>query len=111
MGKVFVKSGVTPRLLIIFAGVSNVARELPWDVTITAGTDGKHMKGSKHYSGEALDIRSKNFPTKRSKQDFVSAVLLRLGPGYEMFLEQEGKPNEHFHCEWDPRCKSGKGRK
>lgn len=92
-----------PRLLILAAAVSNVARDLPWDVTITAGTDGRHRAGSKHYSSEALDVRSRNFPSKRAKQDFVAAVLLRLGPGYEMFLESEGKANEHFHLEYDPR--------
>ena len=83
--------------------MANVAVGLDWNVTITSGTDGKHMKGSRHYTVEAIDIRSKNFPSKRAKQEFIAAVLLRLGPGYEMFLEQEGKSQEHFHLEWDPR--------
>lgn len=103
MGKILIKSGVKPRLLLLTAAVANVAQGLPHDVVITSGTDGKHKKGSKHYTEEALDIRSKNFPSRRAKQEFISAVLLRLGPGYEMFLEQEGKPQEHFHLEWDPR--------
>ena|SRR3990167_4443255 len=103
MGRLLIKSGVQPRLLTLAAAIANVARDLPWDVVVTAGTDGKHMKGSKHYTGEALDVRSKNFPSKRAKQEFVAAVLLRLGPGYEMFLESEGKVQEHFHVEYDPR--------
>src|SRR3990167_5104235 len=99
MGRLLVKRGVQPRLLILAAAIANVARDLPHDVVVTAGTDGRHMAGSKHYSGEALDIRSKNFPSKRAKQEFIAAVLLRLGPGYEMFLEHEGGANEHFHLE------------
>ena len=87
MGYVKVKSTVRPLSTILLAAVANVAKDLPWDVTITSVNDSKHMEGSKHYSGEAIDIRSKNFPSKRDKQEFVSAVLLRLGPGYEMFLE------------------------
>ena len=103
MGKILIKSGVRPKSLLLLAAVSNVARDLEWDVTITSGNDSKHMKGSRHYSGEAIDIRSKNFPTKRAKQEFIAAVLLRLGPGYEMFLEHEGGANEHFHLEYDPK--------
>ena len=103
MGRVLIKSGVEPRALLLLAAIANVSRDLPFDVTITAGTDGKHKKNSKHYTGEALDIRTKNFPSKRAKQDFISAVLLRLGAGYEFFLEDEGKANEHAHLEWDPR--------
>ena len=72
-------------------------------MTITSANDSKHMKGSKHYTYEAIDIRSKNFPSKRAKQEFLTSVLLRLGPGYEMFLEHEGKVNEHFHLEHDPK--------
>lgn len=103
MGKILIKSGAQPRVLILLAAIANVAKDLPFDVTITSGNDSKHKKGSKHYTYEALDVRSKNFPSKRSKQQFIHDVLLRLGPGYEMFLEFEGKANEHFHLEYDPR--------
>lgn len=87
----------------MLAAIANVAATLPHDVVITSGNDSKHMKGSKHYTNEAVDIRSKNFPSKAAKRIFISAVLLRLGPGYEMFLESEGRVNEHFHCEYDPK--------
>ena len=99
-----VKTGVTPRNLYIMAAISNVIQQMdePVDVTITSGTDGKHMTGSKHYSGDALDIRSKNFPNAQSKRAFMTAVLMRLGKGYQMILEHEGKAQEHFHCEYDP---------
>ena len=103
MGKILTKSGVEPRILIMLAAIANVAAALPHDVVVTAGIDGKHKTGSRHYTSEALDVRSKNFPSRRAKQEFVSTVLLRLGPGYEMFLELEGKAEEHFHLEWDPR--------
>ena len=101
MGKIFVKSTVRPRSHLLAAAVANVAAPLGWDVTITSANDSTHMVGSKHYAGEAIDVRSKNFPTTRSKREFVAAVLSRLGPGYEMFLEGEGTANEHFHLERD----------
>ena len=103
MAKILIKSGVKPRSLTLVAAIANVSHDYAWDVTITSGNDSKHKKGSKHYTDEAIDIRSKNFPNKRAKQDFMAAVLLRLGPGYDMILESEGQPNEHVHLEWDPK--------
>lgn len=85
------------------AAVANAATSLELDVTITAGSDGQHMKASKHYSYAALDVRSKNFPSHQSKLDFVAAVLKRLGPGYQGLLELPYSPNEHFHFEYDPK--------
>lgn len=96
------KNGVLHKNLVILAAVANVARELPHDVVITSGNDSKHKVGSRHYTNQALDIRSKNFPSLRHKQEFLRAVLLRLGPDYEGFLENEGQAQEHFHVEWDP---------
>lgn len=99
---ILVKATVKPRALLMMAACANVAITLPWPVTITSGNDSKHMTGSKHYSGEAVDVRSKNFPTKKAKRDFIAAVLARLGTGYQMILESEGQANEHFHLEYDP---------
>lgn len=103
MARVLIKSGVQPRLLVLLAAVANSARDLPWDVTITAGNDGCHKQGSKHYTFEAIDVRSKNFPTLDAKEEFLESVLGRLGAGYQMFLEAAGTDNEHFHLEYDPR--------
>lgn len=97
-----IKRGVEPRSLLLLAAVANVAQSLPHDVTITSGNDSTHMTGSKHYVDAALDIRSKNFPSKVAKVTFMAAVLKRLGPGYQMILEHEGKAQEHFHLEFDP---------
>lgn len=104
MAYVKVKTGVTPRLLTIMAAIANVAQTLeePNDITITSGTDGKHMRQSLHYEGAALDVRSKNFGSAVAKRHFLQAVLKRLGKGYQGILEHEGGANEHFHFEYDP---------
>jgi hypothetical protein len=94
-----IKPGVKPPILIMAAACANVAQELGTTVTITAGTDGRHMEGSRHYTSEALDIRSTSFKTRAAKDRFIAAVLSRLGPGFEMFLESPGRANEHFHLE------------
>ena len=89
---------------MMMAAIANVAQALdePVDVLITSGNDSTHMTGSKHYTYEALDIRSKNFPSVAAKQHFMDAVMKRLGSGYQMILENEGKVQEHFHLEFDP---------
>ena len=101
MARIKLKATVRPQSLVILAAVANVAAPLahPVEVWITSGNDSKHMTGSRHYEDKALDVRSKNFPTRKAKRAFLAAVLLRLGPAYEGFLEQEGKLQEHFHIE------------
>ena len=71
-------------------------------LVITAGRNGKHKKGSKHPLDEALDIRTKNFPTREAKLAFARALRLELGPAYQVIFEDAGTPNEHLHCEFDP---------
>ncbi len=96
-----IKAGVTPANLVILAAVANVAQSQGRTVTITSGTDGRHMVGSRHYVHAALDVRSKDFESPAAKRMFLDAVLLRLGPGYQGLLEHEGQPHEHFHVERD----------
>lgn len=65
---------------------------------------GTHMEGSRHYFGDAVDLRSHTFPTQKSKDAFIKAVLARLADSqYVMFLEAAGTPNEHFHAQWKPK--------
>jgi hypothetical protein len=101
------KSGVrfatiTPALLHMLATVERLSRTLfglPEEgLVITSGSDSTHMAGSKHYSGEAIDLRSKTFhPT--IKQGFVVALRSALGPQFTVLLEGEGTPNEHLHLQ------------
>ena len=69
---------------------------------VTSGNDGKHMKGSKHYAGEAADLRSKNIP-KAIKRKVLADLSRLLGNDWDVILEYVDEPNEHFHIEYDPR--------
>lgn len=84
------------------AAVANTAQSNGINVTITSGNDSKHMTNSLHYTDNALDVRSKDFPSLESKLKFKDDVLTRLGKDYQGLLESIGKPNEHFHFEYDP---------
>lgn len=98
-----VKGSVRPYNLWIMAAAANVAYEMQTELVITAGMDGKHMTGSRHYVGEALDIRSKGLLTTDRKETFLEKIRTRLGPGYDCILEGANTPNEHFHIEYDPK--------
>ena len=99
MARIGIKLTVRPRSYVILAAVANAAKTLerPDVVVVTSANDSVHMTGSKHYTGEALDVRSHNFPNREAKLAFLEAVLKRLGDGYSGLLEAEGTPNEHFH--------------
>lgn len=101
MSLIKVKSTVRPRSLTILAAAANAAQlmGLPVDVVVTSGEDGKHMDRSKHYTGDALDLRSKTISPVRLKRAYLAAILERLGPKYSGILEHVGKPNEHFHIQ------------
>lgn len=99
----FKAGAVVTKQTIIAAAIINSANQLglTQDIVVTSGNDSTHMKGSKHYSDEALDIRTKNLSVD-VKHELLATVKKRLGAGYDAILESEGGPNEHMHVEYDP---------
>ena len=85
---------------------------LPDEIVITSIGDGKHLPKSKHYIGEALDIRSHNFKSREDKRYFRS-MFERFINGhpllgfyhptrfnkFRVLLENESTDNEHFHVQ------------
>ena len=71
----------------------------PEDLVITSINDGNHMKDSRHYTNEAIDLRTHNFPNQSSKQQFRKAFEEYLGPKFRVILESVGTPNEHLHIQ------------
>lgn len=71
-------------------------------VVITSANDGKHMAGSRHYTDDALDLRSKHVQ-KPIKSKVLTELRLNLGDDYDVLLENVGKPNEHYHLEFDKK--------
>ena len=69
-------------------------------ITVTSGNDSTHKTGSRHYTNEAVDFRTKNM-TKTNKMAFIIKMQERLGPKYLVLLESEGKAQEHLHVEVD----------
>jgi len=65
---------------------------------ITSGFDGKHKKGSKHYTGEAFDWRISHY-NKKDVQTLYEALKSELGSDYDVVLHE----GSHIHIEYDPK--------
>jgi hypothetical protein len=87
-------SPITPALLDLLSVLLDVWPE----AVITSGSDGRHRRDSKHYTGEAIDIRSHGL-TREAKRTFRRRYQAALGEEYLVLLEDEGRPNEHFHAQ------------
>ncbi len=73
-----------------------VAVEAVWGpkAVVTSDCTGKHMTGSKHYQGYALDFRTRHVP-KYKHPALAEAVRRALGDAYDVVLEVD-----HLHVEY-----------
>lgn len=66
-------------------------------ITITSLLDGRHSIKSKHYTGNAFDIRISKY-TPFELKALVKALKIALGTNYDVILEKD-----HIHIEYDPK--------
>ena len=64
-------------------------------MTITSGNDSTHKQGSKHYSNEAIDIRSRDMV---NPIDVKNEIKKTLGADFDVIYE-----GNHIHVEYDPK--------
>ena len=64
---------------------------------ITSAYDGKHRTNSFHYSGKALDFRTRTVK-KSLRADLTNDIMRVLGIGFDVIFE-----GDHLHVEYDPR--------
>lgn len=93
--------GFTPALLRILTAVYVVGQTItdPPEIVVTSINDSTHGPNSRHYTNEAVDIRSQSFPSLASKTRFATALRAELGPAFTVLFESAGTPNEHWHLQ------------
>ena len=92
--------GFTRGLIRILVAVQRVAeRTRMAEVVITSANDGKHSQRprSRHYTDEALDLRSRNFTTPAARDRFLARLRAELGSRLYVAYERHGKPSAHIH--------------
>ena len=65
-------------------------------IVVTSVLDGRHMAGSKHYEGNAFDLRTWIY-TEGEVSVFVGELQHALGVDYDVINEVD-----HIHVEFDP---------
>ena len=93
-------AGVHPTLLHFLVDIGVVHKAM-WEipVVVTSGKDGTHGKGSKHYVGEAVDLRISD-KVGRDQFAFI-CVLISLSDRYKLAIFDESNlPGAgHVHVE------------
>lgn len=90
------------RLVQTLSALAVAQREAGWwigDLVITSGNDSRHSPTSRHYTDEAIDIRTHNFVSLAAKQRFRQMYEQALGPQFRVLLEGVGTLNEHLHAQ------------
>lgn len=77
--------------------VNEVYKNFGDEAVVTSGMDGKHSTGSLHYSGSALDFRTRELLPKTQKK-LRDEIKSRLGDDFDVVLE-----GNHLHVEWQPK--------
>lgn len=67
------------------------------EIVVTSLLDGVHSKNSKHYSGNAFDIRVWIY-TQKQRNEVYNKLKKKLGINYDVLDEQD-----HLHIEWDEK--------
>jgi len=83
--------------IFTLAGICKAIEGEKYIMTITSGNEltVKHMKGSKHYTGEAIDIRKLDM---KNIKIVVEEIKEYLGSSYDVIEEKT-----HIHIEYDPK--------
>lgn len=72
------------------------------DCWVTSINDSTHMVGSRHYVGQAVDLRVHHLPDEAARTTVANTLRSALGPQFDVLYEAPGTPNSHIHVEYDP---------
>lgn len=91
-------SGMRPEILLAAVAAERVYEKAGFECVVTSCVDGKHMAGSLHYKGAAIDLRTKHVPHALELKQIVGRIKECLGPDFDVVLEQD-----HLHIEFDAK--------
>jgi hypothetical protein len=90
-------TGIRPEIVLALISATHAFEEEGHDCVVTACIDGKHMVGSLHYAGQAVDLRSHNvLPVDVPK--LIARIKLCVGADYDVVVE-----TDHIHMEFQPK--------
>ncbi len=93
--------GLTTPMLAGVMLVNSVYIEIGVECVWTSVNDSKHGLNSLHFSGNAVDFRTKQIP-RAHLDKFLKRVKASVGVDFDAMLEFIGQPQEHLHVEYQP---------
>jgi len=89
--------GMRPELMIAILAAYSIYDDHGYNCTVTSVVDGQHSYGSAHFTGEGVDIRTRNVPGDEL-QVIRKEIAKALGKEFDVVLE-----SDHLHIEYDPK--------
>lgn len=86
--------GIRPEINVALQVAHSVYNSYGYELTITSGTEGPHSRGSLHFQGLAVDLRTRNVET-RMHQALRDEIADRLTSEFDVVLE-----DDHIHIEY-----------
>lgn len=102
---------MTPALLFMIGHLNKIMSDIPSipDLMITSVNDSGHSINpqSRHYTDEAIDVRTHNFTDTMQKMTFLNQITSRMNTDPEALvancfwgqIEDLNTPNEHCHLQ------------
>ncbi len=92
--------GMRPEILLAVIAAEPIWYQMGTDLTITSCTEGVHSKGSRHYSGLAIDLRTRGLSNEQAKRaGAVMKIQFVSTSSFRHNLNRNLWPNLHrnFH--------------
>ena len=90
-------TGMRPEILLAAVAAMEAYKAVGHDLMVTACVDGKHMAGSLHYAGAAIDLRTRDV-APADVQKLITQIKACLGDDFDVLLEVD-----HLHIEFQPK--------
>ena len=91
--------GMMPEMVLGMMVIVEVFRENNCNLTLSHAADGRHSRGSLHYTGGAVDL---HWGIKSGGMEIAEELRDRLGPCFDVVHGTEGHKT-HFHVEYQPK--------
>lgn len=95
-------NGMSPQILLAIVIAAPIfSKYQKRELVITSVTDSKHGRGSKHFIGNAVDLRTRTLdkaPSQANARLVTNDLVVALGAEFDVVLEKD-----HIHVEWDPK--------
>ena len=89
-------AGLRPEMVLGLMMADKVFHTYGYEMVITSAVDSKHGNGSLHFSGAAVDLRTRDLSGTHTGV-IINELKYNLGVDYDVVLE-----SDHIHLEFQP---------